>query len=50
MQNSDPDYLQMLDECDAEWVMLWKKALDKKCKQSQIDLVSQSPWELAIKQ
>jgi hypothetical protein len=26
----DPDTLQMLDECDVEWVKLWKEKLKAK--------------------
>jgi len=29
LEENDPDTLQMLDEADLEWVMLWKVATNK---------------------
>ena len=29
LEENDPDTLQMLDEVDLEWVMLWKNSTNK---------------------
>ena len=39
MPEDDPDTLQLLDESDANWVKLWRKAARKELKSSCITCV-----------
>ena len=47
-ETEDPDTLQILDEQDAKWVSLWKKAAFKQLAQTNYLSITISPQEETI--